>query len=135
MKKRIFITLAFVFALGALGAAVLYSGRTAVPGGDPGARAEGVATVENGVQYVDILARGGYTPRLTKAQAGIPTVLRMRTENTFDCSSALVIPALNYSSFLKPADAALITVPVEKAQGTLEGMCSMGMYRFSVVFE
>lgn len=96
---------------------------------------EGRAVLENGIQYVDITVRGGYSPRVTKAQAGVPTVIRMKTENTYDCSIALVINDLNYQSYLQPSGVEEIPVPVEKTQGILQGMCSMGMYRFQIEFE
>ena len=95
----------------------------------------GTATVQDGVQYVDIDVRGGYFPQITKAQAGIPTVLRMKTDNTYDCSIALVINDLGYRSFLPGTGITEIEVPTEKAQGTLRGMCSMAMYHFQVDFE
>jgi len=95
----------------------------------------GQAVVEDGVQYVDIEARAGYFPGVTKAQAGIPTVIRMKTNNTYDCSIALVINDLGYRSFLPGTGVTEIEVPVEKAQGTLRGMCSMAMYHFQIDFE
>ncbi len=100
-----------------------------------GGSGAGTAVVEDGVQYIDITARGGYTPRVTKATAGMPTVIRMKTENTFDCSMALVIPGLNYQSYLKPAGVEEIQVSADKAQGTLKGLCSMAMYHFEIEFE
>lgn len=101
---------------------------------DPTIVAEGTATVANGIQYVDITAQAGYSPRTIRAQAGMQTIIRMKTENTYDCSSALVIPALGYTTTLSPTGVVEIPVPADKAQGTLEGRCSMGMYRFGIVF-
>lgn len=95
----------------------------------------GEAVIEDGVQYIDITARGGYSPRTTKAKAGVPTIIRMKTKNTYDCSAALVIPDIEYQSFLPNAGVTEIQVPAEKAQGTLRGMCSMAMYNFEINFE
>lgn len=95
----------------------------------------GAAIVENGIQYIDITARGGYTPRITKAKADIPTVIRMKTENTFDCSTALVIPDIGFQAYLERSGVKEIAVPIEKATGTLRGTCSMGMYNFQIDFE
>jgi len=138
------LVISIVIALLLIGGAMYFSSG----GGEaPGARYPGTAyreptqvqtassTVENGVQYIDILARGGYTPETTKATAGMPTVMRVRTENTFDCSSALVIPALGFSDYLERTGTREIQIPAEKAQGTLKGLCSMGMYTFQIVFE
>lgn len=124
-----------VLAVLLIGAAVMFSGGSGSSFGTPEVSAEGVAVVENGTQYVDITARAGYSPRLTKAQAGRDTVIRMKTKDTFDCSMALVIPAVDYQSYLEPSGVAEITIPADKAQGTIEGMCSMGMYHFAINFE
>jgi plastocyanin domain-containing protein len=130
-----------IMVLGILtGAGILLSGssesghETTAPVSDA-QRKEGSATIEQGTQYVDIITQGGYSPRITKAQAGIATVIRMRTQDTYDCSSALVIPVLGYQAYLPATGVTEISVPVDKTQGTLEGLCSMGMYHFSVVFE
>ncbi len=90
--------------------------------------------VVDGVQVIDIIAKGGYSPRLTMAKAGMPTVLKMNTRGTFDCSSALVIPAVNYREFLPPSGVTEITIPPQEAGSKIEGLCSMGMYSFVLNF-
>ena len=92
-------------------------------------------TVVDGVQYIDISAKGGYSPRVTTAAAGIPSVIRMRTSGTFDCSSSLVFPSLNIRKNLPPSGTTEIQVPVQESGSTLRGLCSMGMYNFQVKFE
>lgn len=95
----------------------------------------GVATIENGVQIVDIAAKGGYSPRVITAKAGVPTVIRVETSGTFDCSASLVIPKLSYQKFLSPSGVEEIGVSPEQAQGTMQGLCSMGMYSFQIRFQ
>jgi len=98
--------------------------------------AEGaVATIVDGIQYVDISAKGGYSPRVIEAKAGMPTVLRMKTSGTFDCSASLVIPKLSYQKFLQPSGTEEISISSEQAQGTMQGLCSMGMYSFEIDFQ
>ncbi|MEK7480122.1 MAG: cupredoxin domain-containing protein [Patescibacteria group bacterium] len=99
-----------------------------------GGAASGTATIVDGIQYVDISAKGGYSPRVVTAKAGVPTVLRMKTSGTFDCSASLVIPKLSYQKFLQPSGTEEISIPGEKAQGTMQGLCSMGMYNFQIQF-
>src|SRR3989344_4593893 len=94
----------------------------------------GTATIVDGIQYVDISAKGGYSPRIVTAKAGIPTVLRVKTSGTFDCSASLVIPKLSYQKFLQPSGTEEISITAEQAQGTLQGLCSMGMYNFQIQF-
>jgi len=97
--------------------------------------ASGEATVVGGIQYVDISAKGGYSPRVVTAKAGLPTVLRVSTSGTFDCSASLVIPKLSYQKFLQASGTEEISISPEQAQGTMQGLCSMGMYNFQIRFE
>ncbi len=100
-----------------------------------GGAASGTATVVDGIQYVDISAKGGYSPRVVSAKAGMPTVLRVKTSGTFDCSASLVIPKLSYQKFLQSSGTEEIRIGSEQAQGTMQGLCSMGMYNFQIRFE
>ncbi len=89
----------------------------------------------DGKQVIDVSAKGGYTPRMTIAKAEVPTILRVKTNATFDCSSALRIPAINYSQNLPPTGTTDIEVPAQAAGTTLKALCSMGMYNFSISFK
>lgn len=91
-------------------------------------------TMEGANQIVEIHAKGGYSPKVTTAKAGVPTVLRVKTDGTYDCSAALSIPSLGYNKVLEPVGVTEITVPVQESGSTLQGLCSMGMYNFSVKF-
>lgn len=90
--------------------------------------------LEGSVQIIDLRARGGFSPEKTVAKAGIPTILRVATDGTFDCSSSVRIPALKFSKILKPTGTEDIDLGSPKA-GTLQGMCGMGMYPFVIEFE
>lgn len=91
-------------------------------------------TVENGVQIVEISAKGGYSPRVSYAKAGIPTTLRMNTNGTFDCSASVVIPSLDYQDNLPMSGTKDIPLPAQEKGKTIQGFCSMGMYSFEVDF-
>lgn len=93
------------------------------------------ATIVDGKQIIDITAKGGYSPRVVNAKAGIPTILRVNTDGTFDCSSSIVIPKLSYQKFLPPSGVEEIAISAEQAQGTLQGLCAMGMYNFQIRFQ
>lgn len=108
---------------------------SAKPGTDTGTTTAPTATIVDGKQIIDITAKGGYTPRVVVAKAGIPTVLRMKTNGTFDCSASVVIPKLSYQKFLQPSGTEDIAISAEQAQGTLQGLCAMGMYNFQIKFE
>ena len=91
-------------------------------------------SVADGKQTIEIDAKGGYSPSITIAKANIPTVIKVKTQGTFDCSSALVIQSIGYRANLPPSGETLIEVPPQEAGSTLRGMCAMGMYNFSVKF-
>jgi plastocyanin domain-containing protein len=100
------------------------------PDGAPSANVH----VENGQQIIEISAKGGYAPLSTVARAGIPTIIRINTNSTFDCSISFTLPGLNYRTRLPFTGTTDILVPVASATGELTGLCSMGMYSFSVKF-
>ncbi len=88
----------------------------------------------DGKQVIEISVKGGYFPRVSAAKANLPTILKMKTNGTFDCSSALVIPSLNYRTNLPLSGEKLIELPPQAAGTTMQGICSMGMYSFSINF-
>ncbi|MCX6753970.1 MAG: cupredoxin domain-containing protein [Candidatus Nomurabacteria bacterium] len=98
-----------------------------------------VASVNNvsivdGKQIIEIQAKGGYTPRKSIAKAGIPTILRMNTKGTFDCSSSIRIPSMNLFKSLPQSGVTDIDLGTQSA-GTLNGSCGMGMYPFEIDFQ
>ncbi len=109
----------------------IFSGRQ--NSGTPVVNAQNV-TMENGIQIVEVNVKGGYSPSQSMAKAGIPTVLRFKTDGTFDCSSAIRIPSMNISKNLPQTGSTDIDVGNPQL-GTLQGVCGMGMYRFSVNFQ
>jgi len=91
-------------------------------------------TVENGKQIILINVRGGYLPRKSIAKAGIPTVLRFVTNNTFDCSSSIRILSMNINKILPQSGTTDIDLGISKA-GILSATCGMGMYSFEIDFQ
>jgi plastocyanin domain-containing protein len=95
---------------------------------------ENNVSVVDGVQIVDLRAKGGYSPKTSVAQAGIPTVIRFNTNGTYDCSAAVSIPSLKLQTLLVPSGTTEMDIGTPQA-GTLQGSCSMGMYPFAIEFE
>jgi len=89
--------------------------------------------MENGVQIIELKVKGGYSPRQSVAQAGIPTVIRFETNATYDCSSSIRIPSLNISIYLPQTGSTDINIGVQSV-GLFRGSCGMGMYPFEVDF-
>ena len=115
-----------------IGGAILLSKSSTDSGTQP-ANAQNVS-VANGKQVVEISARGGYSPRRSVAKAGIPTVLKIDTNNTFDCSSAIRIPSMHVSRNLPSSGSTEIDLG-NPVTGALRGTCGMGMYSFEIDFE
>ena len=91
-------------------------------------------SIIDGKQIIDIKAKGGYTPRKSVAKANIPTILRMNTSGTFDCSSSVRIPSMNIFKSLPQSGVTDIDLGTQKV-GTLNGSCGMGMYPFEIEFQ
>lgn len=95
---------------------------------------ENVRIVEN-QQIIALEAKGGFSPTTSIAKAGIPSVLQISTNGTYDCSSAISIPSLGYRENLPATGVANVEIPAQEAGTTINGTCSMGMYSFSISFE
>ena len=96
-------------------------------------RENNVAVVD-GRQIVKIRVKGGYLPRRSVARAGMPTVVRLETNGTFDCSSSVRIPSIGVNKNLPPSGVTDIELGVPTVD-SLQGSCGMGMYAFEIVFE
>lgn len=88
---------------------------------------------ENGIQIINLTAGGGYSPERSVAKAGMPTVIRFNTINTFDCSLSVRIPSKNINKFLPQTGSTDISIGTQPV-GTFRGSCGMGMYPFEVDF-
>jgi sulfite exporter TauE/SafE len=97
------------------------------------ARVDNIKMV-NGVQIIEMRARGGYQPRVSLAKAGLPTFIRFNTRGSFDCSSFVRIPSLGISKTLLQSGTTDINIGTNSV-GTLRGTCGMGMYDFEIQFK
>jgi hypothetical protein len=98
-------------------------------GGPPKAQASAanVATIAVG--------NSGYRPNLVHAKPGQPLQLAMKTNNTYNCARAFVIPALRIEKVLPPTGTVMIELPAQQAGSKLFFSCSMGMYSGVIVFD
>ncbi|MSU55291.1 MAG: hypothetical protein EXS46_01995 [Candidatus Taylorbacteria bacterium] len=118
-------------------AAIMIGGAIVLIGGSstsnqPVANVHNVS-MEQGKQVVELRAKGGFAPRTSSAKSGVPTVLRLNTDGTFDCSSSVRIPSLGISKILPATGTTEIDLGAQP-KGTLSGTCGMGMYPFEIVF-
>jgi plastocyanin domain-containing protein len=92
-------------------------------------------TLAEGKQEIVIEAGEGYNPSKTLAKADVPTILKIKTTGTLDCSLALAIPAIGFRKTLPIAGETLVEVPPQRSSSKLRGICSMAMYSFEITFQ
>jgi plastocyanin domain-containing protein len=126
-------TIALIIIIGVIIAAaiVFLGGNQATPTDQ--ASIQNVQIVD-GVQIVEIRAKAGYTPRVSTAQAGVPTIVRFISKNTFDCSASVRIPSFGISDILPNTGTKDFDLGTP-TKGTLNGSCGMGMYPFEINFQ
>ena len=91
-------------------------------------------SIVDGKQIIEIKTKGGYSPKISEAKAGMLTILRFKTNGTFDCSSSIRIPSMNISKILPNTGSTDIVVNTPQV-GLLQGICGMGMFKFEVDFK
>ena len=99
-----------------------------------GSKSKNNSEIKDGVQYITINAKGGYSPKISTAKAGIPTKLITKTNSNFDCASSLVIRSLSYQKILQQTGEEIIDIGTPVTGVPLQGVCGMGMYSFLINF-
>ena len=88
--------------------------------------------IKDGVQYVTINAKGGYSPKLSTIKPDMPTKLIVKTNGTYDCSSSLAIRSIGFQKILPATGEEIIDVGILAAGEKVQGVCIMGMYNFQI---
>lgn len=129
MNKTVYIiiTLALVMGIGI----VFFGGSK--NNTETGGSAQNVE-IRDDVQYITVNAKGGYSPKVSTAKAGIPTKLIVKTDGTYDCSASLVIRSVGFQKILAQTGEEVIDLGTPKAGQPVQGLCGMGMYNFSINF-
>jgi len=91
--------------------------------------------IKDGIQYITIDAKGGYSPRVSTAKGGIPTKLIVKTNSTYDCSAALSVKSVGFQKILQKTGEEVIDLGTPVSGTPVRGVCGMGMYNFLVNFE
>jgi plastocyanin domain-containing protein len=86
------------------------------------------SAITDGHQSVQINATSdGYSPSTTHARAGIPTTLRIHSDDAQGCIRSFTVPDLNVQQIL-PASGDTEIELGNLQPGTLAYACGMGMY-------
>ena len=129
MQKNTIISLIISVAL--IGGTLYFiSDRSASSGGEI-AQSQNIE-IRDGVQYVTITAKGGYSPRVTEIKGGLPTKLVVKTDGTYDCSASLVVRSVGFKKILQPTGEEVIDLGTPKSGDKVQGVCGMGMYSFQI---
>lgn len=129
MQKNTIISI--IVSLVLVGGALYLVSDKSVSSGSEIAQSQNVE-VRDGVQYVTIAARGGYSPRVTEIKGGLPTKLIVKTNNTYDCSASLVVRSVGFQKILQPTGEEVIDLGIPKSGEKVQGVCGMGMYNFKI---
>lgn len=86
----------------------------------------------SGFQETMILVKGGYSPDLIVADAGVPIRLSFLREESSACSERVVFPDFRKSTLLPEGQRVVIDLPAAKA-GEYGFQCEMGMLRGRLV--
>lgn len=92
-------------------------------------------TDQKGQQIVEISAKNGFTPKITEAKADTATVLKVSTENTFDCSSAVVINELGINKILPSTGVTDIELGAQPSGKIITAFCNSGINSFQIKFK
>lgn len=88
--------------------------------------------IKNGVQYVTVTAKGGYSPKMSFIQPNIPTKLIVKTDGTYDCSASLIVRSVGFQKILQSTGEEVIDLGTPKSGEKIQGVCGMGMYSFQI---
>ncbi|MEI7765308.1 MAG: cupredoxin domain-containing protein [bacterium] len=138
-KQNLIVIIAIILAAGGIFFAINYTGETnptSLNGQEKNSTEETANNVSivDGKQIIVLKAKGGFSPIHSFAKAGVPTILRVSTNGTFDCSSIIRIPDMNISRNLPMTGTTDIDIGSQVA-GIFDGTCGMGMYPFDIKFE
>lgn len=93
-----------------------------------------VVSTSGDKQIIEVTVTGGYSPRTINAKAGVPTIIRMKSDGAYGCERAFRIPSLGISKTLPASGNTDIEITSQNAGTSLRGSCSMGMYSFVINF-
>ncbi len=92
------------------------------------------AELRSGRQEVEIVVKGGYSPNLIRARAGVPLRLVFDRQEAGDCTSRVVFPDLGVSRSLAPFARTTVEFTPERS-GEFNFACGMNMVHGTLFVE
>ncbi|MER5204229.1 heavy metal translocating P-type ATPase [Streptomyces sp. NPDC002825] len=99
-----------------------------------GPRKAGTARLEGGVQRVDVIVRGGYSPSLIKVREGVPVEVVFDRQEAGECTSRVVFPDLRVGAGLPAHTRTTVRLNPDRP-GTFGFACGMNMIHGTLVVE
>jgi plastocyanin domain-containing protein len=90
------------------------------------------ASSSGGVQVVDIVVKGGYTPAEIEVERGKPVQLNFYRDEENSCSEELLMPDFNIRRELPAFQTTLVELLPQQA-GRFEFTCGMAMLRGAIL--
>src|SRR6516162_3947935 len=90
------------------------------------------ASVNDGVQRIQITIHGGYSPNVVQVRQGIPVEIEFDRQETGDCSSRVVFPDLHLSAALPARQRTTVRFTPQQA-GSFGFACGMNMIHGTLV--
>ncbi|MBP6945848.1 MAG: hypothetical protein KBC74_03720 [Candidatus Pacebacteria bacterium] len=129
MQKNIFISV--IISLVLIGGTLYFVSDRPASSGDEVVDSQNVE-IRDGVQYVTVTAKGGYSPSVSQIKGGLSTKLVVKTDGTYDCSASLIVRSVGFQKILQPTGEEVIDLGVPKSGEKIQGVCGMGMYSFQI---
>src|SRR5262245_34328292 len=99
-----------------------------------GPRRAGTAALDGGVQRIEVTVRGGYRPDVIRVRQGVPVELVFDRQESGECTSRVVFPALRASAALPAYQRTTIRLqPTEP--GVVTFACGMNMVHGKLLVE
>ncbi|NXY97152.1 heavy metal translocating P-type ATPase [Streptomyces sp. BR123] len=99
-----------------------------------GPRRAGSTRLEGGVQRVDVVVRGGYSPNLIKVHQGTPLELVFDRQESGECTSRVVFPDLHVSAGLPAHTRTTVRLSPDRP-GSFGFACGMNMIHGTLLVE
>ena len=90
------------------------------------------AQVKKGIQEVDIIVDGGYTPDRIEVAAGEPVKLNFYRQDASSCLEKVLLPAFNKALDLTLDQTTSVEIVPERS-GEYNFTCGMNMYRGTII--
>ena len=87
-----------------------------------------------GVQELEIVVQGGYSPGRVVVHKGVPVRLRFRRLESASCSERVLFPDFDVARKLPTNEVTTVEFTPDKS-GTFTFTCGMGMYQGTLVVE